>query len=245
MALLVSYARVSSDSQRDNTSLEHQYKRIEAYCTSAGHEMIAHCWDTETATGKKQRPGFIQALMLVYAGQADGIICMKLDRFARNTLDGLQVVADLNRAQKQLVVLDLNLDTTTPMGKCVLSVLFSFAQLERDMINERTSAGRAAVIKSGGYAFGHPPYGWRAEGKRLVIDPFQQEIRALVFDLRAQGCTFKQIAEELNKRQVPAKRGGQWYKTTIRTMLTSERFGNAHVMEEKDDCSGHGQRSSA
>lgn len=220
MAKLISYARISSETQRENTSLEQQSLRIAAYCLSQGHEIVEQLEDVESASGKKKRPSFEKALAMVYAGQADGIICMKLDRFARSTVEGLRIAAELKKRGKQLVILDLNLDTSTAIGECVFTVLLAFAQLERQTITERCTTGASAKKSQGGYAGGHPPYGWKTESKCLVKDPFQQKWRSCIFEWYESGVSIHEIARRLNeKHQVPAKRGGKWDRNSIRQLL--------------------------
>jgi site-specific DNA recombinase len=240
MSLLVAYTRVSSEHQKDNTSLPLQLERIQAYCHAAGHLLIGHFEDVESASGKKVRPQFKRALDMVINGAAEGIVCMRLDRFARSTLEGLKVVQELNQSGKQLVVLDLNLDTSTPVGRCMLSVLLSFAELERETINYRTGEGRRKVIEAGGYAFGRPPYGWDAVDKRLIPNPFEQTMLSLIFELRDNGYSYKRIAKELNMRGVPAKSANkQWTYSTVRLILNRQRYKLAHVMGEGE----HGRAS--
>lgn len=220
MARLVSYCRVSSEMQRDNTSLEVQQEKIEQYCAFSGHELVASFADAASASGKKIRPQFQAALWEVYSGEADGIICMKLDRFARSTIEGLEVAAELKRREKQLVILDLNLDTSTPIGECVFSVLLAFAELERETINERTRAGQRAVRDAGGYSAGCPPYGWDALGKSLVPNLDEQRVRSMIVDWSKDGRqTPSWIAKELNRLGIPAKRGGIWYPSSVQKIL--------------------------
>ena len=69
-------------------------------------------------------------------GEADGIVALKLDRIARNTRDVLALVEDvLQPSNKALVLLDLNVDTSTPTGRMILTVMAAVAQLERDNIS--------------------------------------------------------------------------------------------------------------
>ncbi len=145
MAKLVAYARVSTDPQRENTSLSWQRERIEAYCKFAGHELVSFVEEVESASGKTRRPLLDAALKKAQSAEADGFICAKLDRLAPNTKQGLDIATDLRQGGKQLVIVDLNLDTSTPIGQCIYTVLLSFAQLERDTIVERIMAGKEKV----------------------------------------------------------------------------------------------------
>jgi site-specific DNA recombinase len=239
VASLVAYTRVSSDQQRENTSLEHQIKRIRGYCDAQEHILVAHYEDVETASGRRERKGFKEALELVYAGNADGIICMKLDRFARNTIEGLQTAAELKQHGKHLVILDLQLDTSTPVGQCIFTVLLAFAQLERDTIAERCNTGRINKRAKGEYYGGTPPYGWEVLDGTLVEQPLEQFWRQAIFEWRRNGMSYQRITDKLNDMAVPAKKGGYWDTRTVwqlvnRPLKLSPLLG---IENHEDECS--------
>lgn len=207
---LVGYVRVSSESQADNTSLAEQKKKIEAYCYAFGHELIGLF--TEVGSGKQadDRPQFQKALDMV-RDNADGIIAAKLDRLARNTRDVLELVDDvLQPAKKALILLDLQVDTTTPQGYMILTVMSAVAKLERDIINERTQGGRRAKAESGGYAFGSPRFGQEAVDGELIANESEQKAIEVIRRHRRSGKSYGKVADFLNSQGIPTKRGKQW-----------------------------------
>ena len=207
---LVGYVRVSSESQADNTSLAEQKKKIEAYCFAFGHELIGLF--TEIGSGKDvgDRPQFQSALDMV-RDNADGIIAAKLDRLARNTRDVLELVDDvLQPIGKVLILLDLQVDTTTPQGYMILTVMSAVAKLERDIINERTQGGRRAKAENGGYAYGSPRFGLEAVEGELVTNESEQKAIELIRRHRRSGKSYGKVAEYLNTQNIPTKRGKQW-----------------------------------
>jgi site-specific DNA recombinase len=216
---LVGYARVSSDSQADNTSIKSQIERIKAYCLAFGHE-LAQVF-TEVASGKNadDRPEFQAALDMV-RDHADGIVALKLDRIARNTRDVLALVEDtLQPANKALVLLDLNVDTSTPTGRMILTVMAAVAQLERDVINERTQTGRAAKASKGGYAYGAPKFGAKAVDGELVADEGEQAVIDVIRRHHKSGKSLRAIAEYLNAQGYKPKRGKQWSHTSVKVII--------------------------
>lgn len=213
---LVGYIRVSSESQADNTSLAEQKKKIEAYCYAFGHELVGLF--TEVGSGKQagDRPQFQAALDMV-RDSADGIIAAKLDRLARNTRDVLELVDDvLQPANKALILLDLQVDTTTPQGYMILTVMSAVAKLERDIINERTQGGRRAKAENGGYAYGSPAFGLEAVDGELVANDNEQKAIELIRRHRKSGKSYQRVAEYLNEANIPTKRGGQWQAMTVK-----------------------------
>jgi site-specific DNA recombinase len=216
---LVGYVRVSSESQADNTSLTEQRKKIEAYCYAFGHELV-HIYE-EVGSGKdaEHRPQF-QAALATVRTQADGIVAVKLDRIARNTRDVLALVEDtLQPNNKALVLLDLQVDTSTPTGRMILTVMAAVATLERDVINERTQGGRKAKAEQGGYAYGAPKFGTQAVEGELVTDEKEQEIIDIIRRHHKSGKSLRAIADYLNQHGYPSKRGGEWKHTSVKAVL--------------------------
>jgi site-specific DNA recombinase len=219
---LVGYVRVSTESQEENTSLESQRERIEAYCKAFGHELTQIF--TEVGSGKNtvDRPHFQEAMMALNDG-ADGIVALKLDRIARNCRDVLTLVEDvLQPKSKALVLLDLNVDTSTPTGKMILTMMAAVAELERAQINERTQGGRKAKAEKGGYAYGSPAFGYESIEGELVSKEDEQETIATIRRHRRSGKSFGSIAKYLNTQNIPTKRGGQWSATQVQRVLDRE-----------------------
>jgi DNA invertase Pin-like site-specific DNA recombinase len=215
---LVGYARVSTASQVDGTSLETQIERIEAYCKAYGHELIEVFVEQASGKSTTNRPVFQQALARVKA-EADGVIALKLDRIARSTRDVLTLVEDvLKPCGKALVLLDLNVDTNTPTGLAILTVMAAVAELERGVITERTQGGRAAKAQKGGYAYGGPRFGTQAVDGELVPCPSELQIVELIRRHRRSGKSFQAIANYLNDHGYPTKRGGKWGPSTVKAI---------------------------
>jgi site-specific DNA recombinase len=212
---LVGYCRVSSLGQADNSSLADQRKKLEAYCVAYDHELVAVLNEVESGKNTQQRPIFHQALELVKTG-ADGIICTKLDRLARNTRDVLTLVEDvLQPNKKSLVLLDLAIDTSTPMGKCVLTVMAAVAALERDTIAERLAIGRKAKKEKFGYIGGQIAYGTKLENGQLVPNGNEEFVIEIIRKHHKSGKSFYAIAKFLNESGYKSKTGKDWSHTTV------------------------------
>ncbi len=216
---LVGYIRVSSESQSENTSLVEQRKKIEAYCYAFGHELTQVFEEVGSGKNAEHRSQFQQALEMVRT-DADGIVATKLDRIARNTRDVLELVEDtLQPNNKALVLLDLQVDTSTPTGRMVLTVMAAVATLERDVINERTQGGRRAKAENGGYAYGSPRFGKKAVAGELVSNRQEQEIIDIIRRHHKSGKSLRAIADYLNQHGYAAKRGKAWQHTSVKNVL--------------------------
>lgn len=134
----IGYARVSTEGQELTAQLE----QLEA----AGIEKIFR----EKASGiKEDRPQL--AAMMEYVREGDTVVVCKLDRIARSTKHLLQIVEALETKQVAFQVLNINLDTTTPTGKLMLSMLAAIGQFEREMMLERQREGIRIAKAEGAY----------------------------------------------------------------------------------------------
>jgi site-specific DNA recombinase len=216
---LVGYIRVSSESQSENTSLLEQRKKIEAYCLAFGHDLIEIFEEVGSGKNVEHRDQFLRALETVKS-DADGIISSKLDRIARNTRDVLTLVEDtLQPNNKALVLLDLNVDTSTPTGKMILTIMAAVATLERDVINERTQGGRKAKTAAGGYAYGAPKFGQVSIDGELMPDVEEERIIEIIRKHHKSGKSLREIAEYLNVNGFKSKHGKEWGHTSVKAIL--------------------------
>ena len=214
---LIGYIRVSSEGQADNSSLDDQQERITAYCTALNHELVSTYQDVQSGGRSENRKGLQTAIADVLAGKADGIIVLKLDRLGRRASDVLTLIdKELQPNNKALVVVDMNMDTSTPTGKLVLTMLAGVAEFEKSQINQRTANGKKARAKTSPYANGGAPkFGCKADNKNLIADDKEQETINIIRKHHKSGKSRQAIADYLNKNNIPSKRGGRWSGTTV------------------------------
>ncbi len=142
------YARVSTNGQaRDGNSLESQQTALR----SAGAEVIYA--DKFTGT-KRHRPKLDELMSVLKSG--DTLIVTKLDRIARSTIQGTELVSELLDKGVAVNVLNMGVMDNTSTGKLIRSIFFAFAEFERDMIVERTQEGKAIAKEKEGYREGRP-----------------------------------------------------------------------------------------
>lgn len=131
------YCRVSTLQQaRGGNSLEHQEKALK----EAGADVIYK----EALTGtKSHRPELDKLLSEIQRG--DTLIVTKLDRIARSTMQGIELIESLVEKGVIIHVLNIGIMDSTPTGKLIRNIFLAFAEFERDMIVERTREGKARV----------------------------------------------------------------------------------------------------
>lgn len=139
---MVGYARVSTVGQ----SLEGQLEKLESFgCQKLFKEKF-----TGTSRDRVQLDA-----ALTYVREGDSLVVTKLDRLARSAVDLGNIVRMLEGKQVDLVVLDQQIDTSTPSGKLMFTMVGAFAEFERDLIAERCREGIERA-KAKGVKFGRP-----------------------------------------------------------------------------------------
>ena len=145
--MIYGYARVSSKNQLKGNSLEEQTETLQANgCT----EIVAEQY-TGTTT---DRPKFHELIAKLKEG--DTLMVTKLDRFARNVTEGIKLVKELFKMKVKVHVLNVGLLEDTAMGNFFITTLLAVAELERNMIVERTQTGKAVARTKAGFKEGRP-----------------------------------------------------------------------------------------
>lgn len=146
--MIYGYARVSTAKQmKDGNSLEDQITKLKE---KGAQEIIQ---DAYTGT-KLDRPNFTKLLERLQPG--DTLIVTKLDRLARSAIDGGTIVRELIDKGITVHILNMGVLDNTPFNKATVTMFFAFAEFERDMIVERTQAGKAIARADGKRVDGRP-----------------------------------------------------------------------------------------
>jgi len=154
---VVGYIRVSTAEQADSgAGLEAQRAAIEAEAQRRGWTLVG-TFEDAGASGKSMngRPGLQEVLQAVERGDAQALVVAKLDRLSRSLLDFASLMERGRKRGWSLVALDLGVDSSTPAGEMMASVLATFAQFERRLIGQRTRDA-LAVKRAQGVQLGRP-----------------------------------------------------------------------------------------
>ena len=209
---VVGYCRVSTIEQASSgLGLDAQRAVIEATCAAKGWRLADVVVDAGASGKDLERPGIRQVLGAIAAGEVDGVVVAKLDRLSRSLSDLLALLDWTQAAGAVLVAVDLGVDTSTPGGRLVLSVLGAIATWERDAIRERTIDALAAKR-----ARGLP-----ISGPSVADDV---ELAERIAARRAEGATYAAIAAELQADGVPTLRGGsEWRVSSVQAAAGYKR----------------------
>ena len=173
------YARCSTTNNGQDPEV--QLRALREYCERRGWHVAGEYVDMGISGAKEKRPELDRLMADAHRRRFDAVVCWKFDRFARSVSHLLRALETFRALGIEFVSLSEQVDTSTPTGKMVFTVLGAVAELERSLIAERVRAGlRNARAK--GKRLGRP---------RLAVDATR------IASLRAQGLSWAKIGERL------------------------------------------------
>lgn len=161
------YVRVSRVGGRGGDSFISpavQRERIEAWATAHGHRIVVLHEELDESGARADRPKLLAAIARVEAGESDGVIVAKLDRFGRSLVDGLQLIERLQAAGGVFVSVADGFDLTTDTGRLVLRMMLSLAEFELDRVRGSWRDAKAAAVARGIHPSAYPPFGYKRSG---------------------------------------------------------------------------------
>lgn len=200
MKRAVSYMRISTFGQLDNTSIKTQAEKIQLHCKLHDIELVDEFKD-EAKSGKAydSRDDYKRMIEFVSdeENHIDLILVYKADRIHRS-LKNLMIMIDyLKERNIDFISITEQFDTSTAQGLLFLQMLGSFAEFERKLIAERTKTGRIANGKKELHPGGREPFGYKLENKTYKIKEDEAEIVKKIFKMRAKGISLRLIGDEV------------------------------------------------
>lgn len=235
---VAAYCRVSTDSAEQLDSLETQISHYKSYInTNPAWEFAGLYYDEGiTGTKKEKRPELLRMIKDCEKQNIDLIITKSISRFARNTMDCLELVRKLTKLGISVFFESENINTGSMESELMLSILSGLAEGESASIAENNKWSIQRRFLNGTYKIGCSPYGYNAVDGALVVNEQQAEIVRLIFSETLSGKGAHKIAKELNGRGLKSKNGGHWTSTTIRGMIENEKYaGDATFQKTYSD----------
>lgn len=146
--MIYGYTRVSTRKQLDGYGLDAQRQEILSKYPET------YIFEEQYTGSKMERPIFTKLLKQLNAN--DLLVVSKLDRFARNTIEGIKVVEELFQRKISIHILNVGLLEDTPIGRFFLTTMLAIAELERNMIIERTQMGKELAKQNPDFKDGRP-----------------------------------------------------------------------------------------
>lgn len=223
----VTYLRVSTERQgQSGLGLEAQRAAVAAHVLGRGEVMAEF---VEVESGKRaDRPELARAL--AEAKRAGAVLLIaKLDRLARN----VAFIANLLESGVEVTAADM-----PEANRFLLHVMAAVAEHEAQAISDRTKAALAAAKARGiklGWSIPERASEQRQAAKKgaavnkALALTHAKNVLPMIEQIRVGGASLRQIATELNGRGIKTARGGKWYATTVRNILTVENSVELHA----------------
>jgi DNA invertase Pin-like site-specific DNA recombinase len=183
------YCRVSTGDQ----TCENQLRELRAHAQQRGWPIAEEYVDTGFSGAKESRPALDRLMKAAWAGKFQTVLVWRFDRFARSTKHLVTALETFRSLQVGFVSLQEQIDTATPLGQAMFTIISAMAQLERDVIRDRVLAGLRRA-KSQGRRLGRP---------RVAFD------RARANRLLAEGQSVRTVAKLLGVNRMTLTRGTQ------------------------------------
>lgn len=219
------YTRVSSEEQIDGTSLDSQRERCMAWCDAKGWTLTDVCTDEGVSGAKASRPALDRLMAAIDAGHIDAVVVYKTDRFSRSRAHLFTTLEVLAAKGVAFTSVTEAFDTSTTSGDAMVGMLGVFAQMERNLIRERTRAGVNAKVRAGGWGGGQSaPYGYSIVGTgrdaRLEVNEAEANmVRTAVAMVLDQGLSTLETAKRLNALGMTPRTAPLWTSQNLRNML--------------------------
>jgi DNA invertase Pin-like site-specific DNA recombinase len=173
------YARVSTLDK--GQAPETQLMALREYAERRGFQIVGEYIDYASGT-REDRPQYQRLLEAARKRQLDVILVWRYDRFARSTHALVNALKEFHRLGVDFISHQENVDTTTPQGELIFTIMASLAQFESTLISERVKAGMARA---------------KAQGKRIARAPIPKKMQSRIAVLHAQGLSISQISKQL------------------------------------------------
>lgn len=220
----VLYARVSTQEQaREGVSLESQEQLARDRCKASGWELAAIYQDVMSGR-KDDRPALKRLLEDASAGRFDVVVVYRLDRLGRSLVRTFQVAGELTDHGVRLISLTQPFEIDGPLGRLLLAIYASFAEMESEAIGARIRDARRHRVLTEGKHYAVPPFGYRREAGRLVVVPEAAAHVRWAFEQVAAGRGFRSIVVDLNERGVRTGTGRLWTIAGLRVVLSNPAY---------------------
>lgn len=201
------YTRVSTEEQATGGfSLDAQLDRLRSVCKAKEWNIAGEYVDGGYSGRNTRRPAYQK--MFEEINLWDGILILKMDRIHRSVKNALAMFEQLEKQNKHFISFSENIDTSTAMGRAMMTITLVFAQLESEQIGERVSFGLLQKVKESKQFMGHKtPFGyeWNLKKNKFIPIPAELDIVKKVFQMYIDGFTMRQIGKKVGKANTTVK----------------------------------------
>ena len=231
------YARVSTDSEEQQTSYEAQVDYYTNYIKSREDWEFVQVYTDEgiSATNTKKRDGFKLMVKDAIDGNIDLIVTKSVSRFARNTVDSLSTIRKLKEHGTEVFFEKENIWTFDSKGELLITIMSSLAQEESRSISENCTWGQRKRFADGKVTVPFERFlGYdRGEDGNLVVNPEQAKVVKKIYRLFLQGYSPFGIAKELTEEGILTPGGKKkWSARTVAAILSNEKYKGDALLQK-------------
>ncbi len=231
---VAAYCRVSTDKDAQLESLENQMEAFRFRAAQRGDWDLVQIYADEglSGTSVRGRVQFQQMIEDCKTGMIDYIITKSVSRFARNTVDTLQTVRELQSYGVHLFFEKEGIDTADSLSEMILTIMASFAQEESRSISENVKWGIRKRFEAG-HEVKVPLYGFYHTGDKLFL--IQEDEAAVVreiFSRYVHGEAPMDIVNDITVRGVKPPAGSHWKRLQFDRMITNEKYAGDVVLQK-------------
>lgn len=231
---VAAYCRVSTDHEAQLESLENQMETFRYRAAQRGDWDLVNIYADEGLSGTtlKGRLQFQQMIEDCEAGKIDYIITKSISRFARNTVDTLQTVRELQKHGVQVFFEKEGIDTADALSEMILTIMASFAQEESRSISENVKWGIRKRFEAGNEVK-VPLYGfYHSKDELFLIQEDEAAIVREVFERFVHGEAPMDILNDMTARGVKPPAGNKWKRLQIDRMIKNEKYAGDVVLQK-------------
>ena len=239
---VAAYCRVSTEEEEQQSSYEAQCTYYTDKIMTNPEWTMAGIFADEgiSGTSTKNRDDFNRMIRRCRQRKIDLILTKSISRFARNTVDSLKYIRALKGMGIGIIFEKENINTLETDTELIITFMSAFAQSESESISANVRWGKKQAMKEGkvnspiSRLYG---YGMSDSGE-LVIVPEQAEIVKQIFTRIMAGDSLRMIRDALNADSIPAKGGKEWRESTVRGIITNEKYCGDVLMQKTftQDC---------
>jgi len=217
----VLYARFSPRRNAESCdSCQAQLAILRQRAAVEGYEIIGEFADENISGASDNRPGLLAALEAVKNNRAI-LMVYSLSRLARSTVRALEIACDIDKWGGGIYTEKEHISTRGKYDRFVFTIFSALAQLEREMVSERTADAMRVYMDQGRKMGGKPPYGYRFIGKRMVPDLYEQRVARRIVELRnmvdkkGRPMPYRKIAKRINYEGYRTRDSRQWFAQQV------------------------------
>ena len=228
MKKIVIYARFSSENQREE-SIDAQLRACKDYAKNHKYLVVGEYVDRAFTGTNDNRPEFQKMIEDSRKGNFELVLVHKLDRFSRNVEQTIRYISELRDSGVELKSVIEQFDNT-PEGEFMRNMMSNISQYYVRNLAREVMKGMKENAYKCLHVGGIPPLGYYVDlDKKYQIDEKEASIVKKIFELYIDGNTHQKIITELNSLGYRNKKGTEWTKNSILSILRNEKYIGTYV----------------